>query len=139
VVDPETVRLLCEPAEHVSCGALWSASGASAVAAGRVWMKGRVQSVRLTPSGTLVTCEVGRAVVSALLAAIDGSSCRWGTGMVVELSVAESEVWIRPCEGGGVAVQCDLLYLTPEGDVHVYVSSGGRLQAEACRPLLLGK
>ncbi len=121
VVDPEAVRLSHETLGQAPRGYAWTVGSPQRTGAGRVLMKGRVRSARLRAAGSLVTIEVGTAVVSALITDADEPRCNWEPGMTVDLSVGELEAWVKPSDQDGELLRCDLLYMVPDEESRVVV------------------
>lgn len=78
----------------------------------RVWLKARVETVRKSESGSVVSLDVGGSHISALVCGDQDIPYEWAPGLPVEMHVDQWEAWLRPAGDGIDAVMCKLIYET---------------------------
>jgi len=76
----------------------------------RVWLKARVEAVRRSDSGSVVSLDVGGTRVSAVLCRDHAILCVWAPGLPVEMHVDQWEAWLRPTGDRIEAIMCKLVY-----------------------------
>jgi molybdopterin-binding protein len=78
----------------------------------RVWLKARVEAVRKSASGSVVSLDVGGSHISALVCGDQAIPYEWAPGLPVEMHVDQWEAWLRPAGDSIDAVMCKLMYET---------------------------
>jgi molybdopterin-binding protein len=78
----------------------------------RVWLKARIEAVRKSASGSVVSLNVGGTHISALVCGDQDIPYEWAPGLPVEMHVDQWEAWLRPAGDGIDAVMCKLMYET---------------------------
>ena len=109
VVDPENV--IVSPHRRTTRDA-GNAPGVPMHDTHRVWLKARIEAVRKTASGSVVSLDVGGAQISALVCGDQDIPYEWAPGLPVEMHVDQWEAWLRPAGDGIDAVMCKLIYET---------------------------
>ncbi len=107
VIDPENVTLTPHRRATYDTGA---ATSVHMHDSHRVWLKARVEAVRRSDSGSVVSLDVGGARVSALLCGDQATLCEWTPGLPVEMHVGQWEAWLRPTGDRIEAIMCTLFY-----------------------------
>jgi len=109
VIDPETISL----APYLqTTRQRWTATHVPIHERHRVWLKARVEAVRKSDSGSIVSLDVGGTHISALVCGDDDIPYEWAPGLSVEMHVDQWEAWLRPAGDGLDAVMCKLVYET---------------------------
>jgi molybdopterin-binding protein len=78
----------------------------------RVWLKARIEAVRKSASGNVVSLDVGGSHISALVCENQAIPYEWAPGLPVEMHVDQWKAWLRPAGDGIDAVMCKLMYDT---------------------------
>src|SRR5207249_98137 len=78
----------------------------------RVWLKARIEAIRKSASGSVVSLDVRGTQISALICGDQDIPYEWAPGLPVEMHVDQWEAWLRPAGDGIDAVMCKLMYET---------------------------
>lgn len=108
-VDPARVRLVRQASDDGGQFHRMTFS-TQALTGGRVWLKGRVQTLRQVPTGWLLSLQIGSAHVSALVRTEAGIPWNWMPGAEVEVHVGQWEAWVKPYGQDTDPMECRLLY-----------------------------
>ena len=109
VIDPAAIRLR-KAREDFDTGKWVSVAAIQAMSPPRVSMKGQLSLLRQTPSGYLISMEIGSAMVSAVMDAGPDSLEGWRPGMLLDVSMSGSDAWVRPSGTQTALIKCALVY-----------------------------